>query len=129
MVDSRNVHGAIQLLRACTPSRPAIVSESIDESVIVGTRPAFINLAIALLEMVEEYDNASNSRQGDPRFEQNAFWSSGVASIFFPVAGDNCCVVSCGIFECRSDLIDYLEKCAPQQGSASIKNDPEINTL
>jgi hypothetical protein len=109
-------------------ARCAILSsDGLFESSLMGTKDGYLNLAIALLQMVAACDRLSTEPVEIDRLEdEHAYWSDNLKKALNQLPGSHAYIVGCYLFDDHQSFLAALEKEVDPtlHGGAKLRNDP-----
>jgi hypothetical protein len=114
----------IQKPRACCA---ILSSDCLDESSLMGTKQGYLNLALALLQIVN-----TSEGQSDPPLEterlsaKNALWSDNLKKSLHQLPGNHPFIVGCYLFDNHRSFLAALEEVVNPSLPQGVKlsNDP-----
>ena len=123
------IPAAIQLIRSeigCADARCTIPSEGgcADESTLMGTRDAYLGLAVALLELVAGADAGTVERLPD----EKAYWDDQVKYSLLQLPNTDTYIVGSYLFDSHEDHMSALRKSTEwdENTHMSIDNSPHF---
>lgn len=121
---------ALQEMVQKPKARCAILSsDGLFESSLMGTKDGYLNLAIALLQMVAVCDGQSTEPIEIDRLEdERACWSDALKKALNQLPGSHAYIVGCYLFDDHQSFLVALEKEVDPtlHGGAKLRNDPSF---
>ena len=102
-------------------------SDGIFESSLMGTKDGYLNLAIALLQIVAAGDGQSTeTTELDRLKEEHAYWSDNLKKALNQLPGSHAYIVGCYLFDDHQSFLAALEKEVDPtlRDGAKLRNDP-----
>jgi hypothetical protein len=100
-----------------------------DESSLMGTKDGYLNLAIALLQMVAACEKQTAEPTEIDRLEdQRAYWSDALKQVHHQLPGNHTYIVGCYLFDDHQAFLAALQKEVDPtlDGGAKLRNDPSF---
>ena len=114
----------VQKPRACCA---ILSSDCLDESSLMGTQQGYLNLAIALLQIVDACGGQSTQLLETNRLhEKHACWSDNLKKALHQLPGSHPFIVGCYVFDDHKSFVAALEEVVNPSllDNAKLRNDP-----
>jgi hypothetical protein len=102
-------------------------SDGVFESSLMGTRDGYLNLALALLQIVAAGDGQSTEPTEIDRLnDENAYWSDDLKNALNQLPGSHAYIVGSYLFDDHQSFLAALEKEVDPtlRNGAKLRNDP-----
>lgn len=106
----------------------AILSSGcVDESSLMGTQQGLLNLALALLQIVDACERQSSQLvELDRLADKNAYWSDNLKKTLHQLPGSHPFLVGCYVFDDHKSFVTALEESVNSSltDGSKLRNDP-----
>ena len=121
------IKGLQDIVRKPSACCAVLSSDCLDESSLMGTRDGYLNVAIALLQIVEACEaQVSQQLLVDRLEEKHASWSDNLKKAFHQLPGNHPFIVGCYLFDDHKSFLAALEEAVDPTLPHGVKlvNDP-----